>query len=113
MKLTFLILKDAIEKGASEIHYVPEEVRFRIELLIDGELKPAMEPPRKLRDALIARMKEMAGLDVEQRRAPQDGRFVIRIADGDELEMKVSVRPVPFGEQVIVRLPMDPNVARA
>ncbi|RME05596.1 MAG: type II secretion system protein GspE, partial [Deltaproteobacteria bacterium] len=75
VKLVNLILSDAIKKGASDIHLEPYEKSFRVRFRIDGVLHKVMDPPKKLQNAIISRIKIMAELDIAERRLPQDGRI--------------------------------------
>ncbi len=104
IKLVNLILKDAIGKGASDIHVEPYEKDFRVRFRIDGVLYEVMKPPMKLRNAIISRLKIMASLDISERRLPQDGRIKIKLGGGKEMDFRVSVCPTLFGEKVVMRL---------
>jgi type IV pilus assembly protein PilB len=104
VKLVNLILKDAIAKGASDIHVEPYEKDFRVRFRIDGELYEVMRPPMRLRNAITSRLKIMAQLDISERRLPQDGRIKIKLAAGKEMDFRVSVCPTLFGEKVVMRL---------
>ncbi|MBS1149928.1 MAG: Type fimbrial assembly, ATPase PilB [Myxococcaceae bacterium] len=104
VKLVNLILKDAIGKGASDIHVEPYEKDFRVRFRIDGELYEVMRPPMKLRNAITSRLKIMAQLDISERRLPQDGRIKIKLGGGKEMDFRVSVCPTLFGEKIVMRL---------
>ena len=104
VKLVNLILKDAIGKGASDIHVEPYEKDFRVRFRIDGVLYEVMKPPMKMRNAIISRLKIMASLDISERRLPQDGRIKIKLGGGKEMDFRVSVCPTLFGEKVVMRL---------
>jgi type IV pilus assembly protein PilB len=104
VKLVNLILKDAIGKGASDIHVEPYEKDFRVRFRIDGMLYEVMKPPMKMRNAIISRLKIMASLDISERRLPQDGRIKIKLGGGKEMDFRVSVCPTLFGEKVVLRL---------
>ena len=103
VKLVNLILSDAIKKGASDIHIEPYEKSFRVRYRIDGVLYDVMQPPMKLRAAIISRAKIMAQLDIAERRLPQDGRIKIRMGQ-KEIDFRVSTLPTIFGEKVVMRL---------
>ncbi len=103
VKLVNLILSDAIKKGASDIHIEPYEKSFRVRYRIDGVLYDTMQPPMKLRAAIISRAKIMAQLDIAERRLPQDGRIKIRMGQ-KEIDFRVSTLPTIFGEKVVLRL---------
>jgi type IV pilus assembly protein PilB len=107
VKLCNLILTDALRRGASDIHIEPYEREFRVRFRIDGVLYVVMNPPMKLRDAIISRIKIMSKLDISERRLPQDGRIKIRMNNQGklrELDFRVSTLPTLFGEKVVLRL---------
>jgi type IV pilus assembly protein PilB len=107
VKLCNLILTDALRRGASDIHIEPYEREFRVRFRIDGVLYVVMNPPMKLRDAMISRIKIMAKLDISEKRLPQDGRIKIRMNNQGkmrELDYRVSTLPTLFGEKVVLRL---------
>jgi type IV pilus assembly protein PilB len=107
VKLCNLVLTDALRRGASDIHIEPYEREFRVRFRIDGVLYVVMNPPMKLRDAIISRIKIMAKLDISERRLPQDGRIKIRMNNQGklrELDYRVSTLPTLFGEKVVLRL---------
>lgn len=104
VRLVNLILIDAIKKGASDIHVEPYEKSFRVRYRIDGVLYEVMNPPVKLRNAIISRLKIMAQLDIAVRRLPQDGRIKLKLGKGKEMDFRVSVCPTLFGEKVVLRL---------
>ncbi|MGH9323048.1 MAG: type IV-A pilus assembly ATPase PilB [Vicinamibacteria bacterium] len=107
VKLCNLVLTDALRRGASDIHIEPYEREFRVRFRIDGILYVVMNPPMKLRDAIISRIKIMARLDISERRLPQDGRIKIRMNNQGklrELDYRVSTLPTLFGEKVVLRL---------
>ncbi|MCX6714641.1 MAG: type IV-A pilus assembly ATPase PilB [Candidatus Uhrbacteria bacterium] len=104
VKLVNLVLVTAIQRGASDIHVESYEKMFRIRFRIDGTLYEIQRPPRKLRDAIVSRIKIMASLDIAERRAPQDGRIKLRLPGGRDCDFRVSVLPSLFGEKVVLRL---------
>ncbi|MEE9219838.1 MAG: type IV-A pilus assembly ATPase PilB [Acidobacteriota bacterium] len=107
VKLVNLILTDSIKRGASDIHIEPYEKDFRVRFRIDGVLYEIMNPPLKLRDAIISRVKIMAKLDISEKRLPQDGRIKIKMKLGGknkEMDYRVSVLPTLFGEKIVLRL---------
>ncbi len=103
VKLVNLIMSDAVQKGASDIHVEAYEKSFRVRYRIDGSLYEVMAPPMKLRAALTSRLKIMAELDIAERRLPQDGRIKLKIKD-KEVDLRVSVLPCLFGEKVVMRI---------
>ncbi len=104
VKLVNLILLDAIRKNASDIHVEPYEKSMRIRYRIDGVLYEVMKPPIKLKNAIISRFKIMSNLDIAERRLPQDGRIKMKLGRGKEMDFRVSVLPVLWGEKVVLRL---------
>ncbi len=104
VRLVNLILVDAIKKNASDIHIEPYEKSFRVRYRIDGVLYEIMNPPLKLRNAILSRVKIMAQLDIAERRLPQDGRIKIKMGGGREMDFRVSVLPTLFGEKIVLRL---------
>jgi len=103
VKLVSVILTDAIKKGASDIHIEPYEKNFRVRYRIDGVLYEIMNPPIKMKNAIISRVKIMASLDIAERRLPQDGRIKLKTG-GKEMDFRVSVLPTLFGEKIVLRL---------
>jgi type IV pilus assembly protein PilB len=107
VKLVNYILTDAVKKGASDIHMEPYEKEYRVRYRVDGVLATMMNPPLKLRDAIISRVKIMAKLDISEKRLPQDGRIMIRMMHNGkkkQLDYRVSVLPTLHGEKVVMRL---------
>ncbi len=107
VKLVNLVLSDAIKRGASDIHIEPYEKEYRVRFRIDGILYKMMNPPLKLRDAIISRVKILAKLDISEKRLPQDGRIKLKMKLEDkvkELDFRVSVLPTLFGEKIVLRL---------
>jgi type IV pilus assembly protein PilB len=107
IKLVNYFLTDAVKRGASDIHMEPYEKEYRVRYRIDGVLQPIMNPPNKLRDAIISRVKIMAKLDISEKRLPQDGRIMIKMMkDGKKkaLDLRVSVLPTMYGEKIVMRL---------
>ena len=107
VKLSNVLLIDALKRGASDIHIEPYEKEFRVRFRIDGILYNVMALPMKLRDPLISRLKIMAKLDISEKRLPQDGRIKIRLKVEDrsrEMDFRVSTCPTLWGEKVVLRL---------
>jgi type IV pilus assembly protein PilB len=98
------VLADAARRGASDIHIEPYEKVFRIRFRIDGVLHEIMNPPPKLKNPLLSRLKVMADLDIAERRLTQDGRIKLKMGGGKELDIRVSVLPTLFGEKIVMRL---------
>ncbi len=107
IKLVNYILTDAVKRGASDIHMEPYEKEYRVRYRIDGLLQTIMNPPVKLRDAIISRVKIMAKLDISEKRLPQDGRIMIKMMHNGrkkQLDFRVSVLPTLHGEKIVMRL---------
>ena len=107
IRLVNLILSESLKKGASDIHVEPYEKDFRVRFRIDGILYNMMNPPLRLRDAILSRIKIMAKLDISERRLPQDGRIKIRTTFNSkkkELDYRVSTLPTLFGEKIVLRI---------
>ena len=106
IQLVNYILTDAVKRGASDIHMEPYEKEYRVRYRIDGILQIMMNPPFKLRDAIISRIKIMSKLDISEKRLPQDGRIMIKfMKDGrkKQIDFRVSVLPTLHGEKVVMR----------
>ena len=104
VKLVNALLTDAIKKRASDIHVEPYERVLRVRFRVDGVLHEIMQPPLKLKNAMISRIKIMSSLDIAERRLPQDGRIKVKLAHGHEMDLRVSTLPTLFGEKVVMRL---------
>lgn len=107
VKLVNMILTEAVKRGASDIHMEPYEKEYRVRFRIDGILQTIMNPPMKLRDAIISRVKIMAKLDISEKRLPQDGRIMLKMNVGGKkkvLDYRVSTLPTLWGEKVVLRL---------
>ena len=104
------LLLQALRERASDLHFEPYEGRAVVRFRIDGMLRDAIEPPRALHGALVSRLKVMAGLDIAERRLPQDGRIALRLG-GRQVDVRVSTLPTGAGERVVLRL-LDQEAAR-
>lgn len=105
------ILLDAINQGASDIHFEPYEKNYRIRYRQDGVLREVAAPPVNLGARLAARTKIMSQLDISERRIPQDGRIKMRLSKNRAIDFRVSTCPTLFGEKVVMRL-LDPSSAK-
>jgi len=103
VKLINAILTDALHKGASDVHFECFEKELRVRYRVDGVLREVMKPPFKMRPALISRFKIMAGLNIAERRVPQDGRIKLKIGR-KVIDFRVSTLPTLFGEKVVLRI---------
>jgi type IV pilus assembly protein PilB len=104
VKMVNLIIMEAINKRASDIHIEPYEKDFRIRMRLDGMLKEVMRPPMAMKNSIISRLKIMAHLNIAEKRIPQDGRIKVRTPDGKDIEFRVSILPTLFGEKVVMRI---------
>lgn len=104
IKLVNYILKEAIQKKASDIHVECYEKAMRVRLRIDGALYELVKPPLRLRNAIISRIKIMSKLDIAERRLPQDGRIKLKLGKGRDMDFRVSILPTLFGEKCVMRL---------
>lgn len=103
VKLVDLMLTQALKKRASDIHIEPEEDILRIRYRIDGSLHDAFKIPKINQNAILARVKIIANLDITENRIPQDGRFKVRF-EGKEVDFRVSSLPTTFGQKFVLRL---------
>lgn len=103
VKLVSLLIAEAVKKRASDIHVEPQENKFRIRYRIDGILHEVPGPPKRLQASVISRIKIMAGMDIAEKRLPQDGRIRIEIG-GKVLDLRVSTLPAIYGESVVLRI---------
>ena len=97
------LLTQAIKDRASDIHIEPFEKELVVRFRIDGVLYEIVKPPPKLQASIVSRIKIMAGLNIAEKRIPQDGRIRIRMA-GREVDLRVSTLPVRHGERVVMRI---------
>src|SRR5467141_1908758 len=103
IKIVNLILAQAVKEKASDIHIEPFHNTLKLRYRIDGELIPAESPPKALQLAITSRIKILAGLNIAERRVPQDGRFRIRVL-GKEIDLRISVLPTAHGEKIVIRI---------
>lgn len=103
------VLIDAIRKGASDIHFEPYEKNYRIRYRLDGVLRSVAAPPIQMSRRISSRLKVMAGLDIAEKRIPQDGRIKLNISRNKAMDFRVSTCPTLFGEKVVLRI-LDSSV---
>ena len=103
IRFVSLVLFQAVQDRASDIHFEPFEDEFKIRYRVDGALYEMSPPPKHLALPVISRLKVMAGLDISERRLPQDGRISLPIA-GRNIDLRVSTLPTQFGESVVLRV---------
>ena len=103
IRLVNVIIEEALKRRASDIHIEPLENKFRIRYRIDGVLHEIPGPPKRLQGSIISRLKIMAGMDIAEKRLPQDGRIKISL-ENKELDLRVSSLPAIHGESVVMRI---------
>lgn len=103
VKLINLMITQAVRDRASDIHVEPEADALRIRYRIDGVLSEVMTPPRHLHPGIVSRIKILSGMDIAEKRIPQDGRFPINVKD-KKLDIRTSTLPTLYGEKVVMRL---------
>ena len=105
------VLLDAINKGASDIHFEPYEKSYRVRFRQDGVLREVAAPPIGMAPRLAARLKVMSRLDISERRIPQDGRIKMNLSKNRAIDFRVNTCPTLFGEKIVLRI-LDPNTAK-
>jgi type IV pilus assembly protein PilB len=103
VKFVQLVLQQAVQDRASDIHFEPFETEFRIRYRVDGALYEMAPPPKHLALPVISRLKVMASLDISEKRLPQDGRITLAI-NGRQIDLRMSTLPTQFGESVVLRV---------
>jgi type IV pilus assembly protein PilB len=104
------VLLDAINKGASDIHFEPYEKFFRVRFRQDGMLYEVTQPPQSMALRMIARLKVMSKMDIAERRVPQDGRIRMKLSKNRAIDFRVNTCPTLYGEKVVLRI-LDPTNA--
>jgi MSHA biogenesis protein MshE len=103
VRLLQTLFEDAVQVGASDIHIEPDENVLRIRQRVDGVLQEQTMKEKRIGSALVSRLKLMSGLDISERRLPQDGRFNIRVKN-KSIDIRLSTMPLQYGEAVVMRL---------
>jgi type IV pilus assembly protein PilB len=103
VRLVHMVLTEAINRGASDIHLEPAERELHVRYRVDGVLQDVMTAAKRLEPAIVSRLKIMASLDIAERRLPQDGRIKFR-ETGRDIDFRVSMIPSLFGESVVLRI---------
>lgn len=98
-----LLLSQAVKSRASDIHLEPQEKSMNVRMRIDGVLCDMVPPPKRMQSAVITRIKIISQMNIAERRLPQDGRFKIKVA-GRDIDVRVSVIPVLYGEKIVMRI---------
>ncbi len=109
VKLVNLIIYQGVRDHASDIHIEPQEKNIRVRYRIDGVLQESMTPPKRMHSALISRLKIISGLDIAERRVPQDGKFQFKV-EGRQIDFRVSTLPTIHGEKGVLRILDSSNV---
>ena len=103
VKFVNLVLQQAVQDRASDIHFEPFETEFRIRYRVDGALYEMAPPPKHLALPVISRLKVMANLNISEKRLPQDGRINLNLS-GKQVDLRMSTLPTAFGESVVLRV---------
>ena len=103
IRMVNLVVAEAVDMGASDIHVEPNRTNLQIRNRVDGILRKTMELPKWVQGAVISRVKIMANMDIAEKRLPQDGRIGVRVG-GRSLDLRVSTIPTSFGEKVVIRI---------
>ncbi|MEC9359847.1 MAG: type IV-A pilus assembly ATPase PilB [Pseudomonadota bacterium] len=98
------VLIDAINRGASDIHFEPYEKKYRVRYRIDGQLKEVANPPVQMGGRLAARLKVLSRLDLAERRVPQDGRIKLKLSANKSIDFRLSTCPTLWGEKIVMRI---------
>ncbi len=98
------ILNDAINMGASDLHFEPFEKFYRIRFRVDGVLKDIAQPPLAIKDKIASRIKVISRLDISEKRVPQDGRMKLNVSASRSIDFRVSTLPTLFGEKIVMRI---------
>ncbi len=105
------MLLDAIRGGSSDLHFEPYEKAYRVRFRTDGILHEVARPPIQLAPRISARLKVMAGLDISERRKPQDGRIKMKVSKTKAIDFRVNTLPTLWGEKIVMRI-LDPTSAQ-
>ena len=110
VKLVNMMVYQGIRDKASDIHIEPFEKVIRVRFRTDGVLREVLSPPKNLQSAIVSRIKIMAGLDIAERRKPQDGKFQVKV-EGRAVDFRVSTLPMVHGEKTVLRILDGGNLA--
>ena len=103
VRLVNSIIERAVLESASDIHIEPGEKELRVRMRIDGVMHSIMSVPKNLQASVLSRLKIMGGMDITERRVPQDGRAAVRVRDRD-VDLRMSTLPIIYGEKIVLRL---------
>jgi type IV pilus assembly protein PilB len=105
------IMLDAINLGASDIHFEPYEKYYRIRYRRDGILSEVAQPPMAIKEKVASRIKVLSRLDISEKRVPQDGRMKLVLSKSRAIDFRVSTLPTLYGEKIVMRI-LDPSSAQ-
>lgn len=105
------MLLDAIRTGASDLHFEPYEHSYRVRFRKDGVLKEVSSPPPNITNRITARLKVMSGMDIAEKRVPQDGRIKLSVSDTKVIDFRVNTLPTLWGEKIVLRI-LDGSAAK-
>jgi type IV pilus assembly protein PilB len=111
VKYIHKVLMDAINMGASDLHFEPYEKFYRIRYRIDGILREIAQPPLAIKEKIASRIKVISNLDISEKRVPQDGRTKLRLSNNRVIDFRVSTLPCVHGEKIVMRI-LDPSSAK-
>lgn len=103
IRLVNSLFSQAVKERSSDIHIEPFETSMQVRFRVDGVLKEIVRPPKRFQNTIISRVKIMAGLNIAEKRLPQDGRIRLKIA-GKDIDVRVSTVPTTYGERIVMRL---------
>ena len=103
IRLVNSIIERAVNERASDIHLEPHETEMVVRMRVDGMMRTILTVPKDLQSSVISRIKIMSGLDISERRIPQDGRFNVRVREKD-IDLRISTLPTVYGEKIVARL---------
>ena len=103
VRLINSLIRQALKMGASDIHIEPLEDRLRVRVRVDGELQEILTPSKHTQSAIVTRVKIISGMNIAEKRLPQDGRIELKI-DNSEIDLRISVLPTVYGEKIVMRL---------
>jgi type IV pilus assembly protein PilB len=109
IKMVNYLLYHAVRDGASDIHIEPDEKKTRVRYRVDGKLFEKLCPPHQMHPAIVSRIKIMAGLDISERRLPQDGGIHV-LMEGRPIDLRVSTMPEKYGEKTVIRIIDNRNI---
>lgn len=103
IKYVQMVISEAIQRRASDIHMEPLEKRFRVRYRVDGVLHEVENPPKRLQPSIVSRIKLMSNVSIAEKRVPQDGRINIKVGEKD-IDLRVSTLPTAYGESIVMRI---------